>query len=141
MLAPLPCDLLADVVAGAVDEAIAVAGLLDHVAGGVVDLPALQRLVRRRRRRCTFAMAASRAAATMSKIFAYFAGTVLADEARRGSGRCRPHRGRFELGPEVDQHEVALADRRVGRRARFVVRVAAVRADADDRRAVGRQAC
>ena len=37
-------DLLADAVAGAVDEEVAVARLSDHVARGLIDFPALERM-------------------------------------------------------------------------------------------------
>src|SRR5207248_1133642 len=43
---PVPVDLLPDVVPGPVGEVLAVPGLLDHLAGRVIDLRPGQRLVR-----------------------------------------------------------------------------------------------
>ena len=72
---PVAVDFLADVVPGAVDEVLAVAGLLDHRPGRVVHLPAQQRLAGGEGV-FTRAIAASRAAATILKIFVYFSGTA-----------------------------------------------------------------
>ena len=87
----------------------------------------------------TRSMAASRARATIWKISSYFRRDRGADEADAGQVAV-DGAGLVELGPEVDQDEVALADRGVVVGPGLVMRVAAVRADGDDRRRIGRQA-
>ena len=83
-------------------------------------------------------MPASRAAATMLKIFVYCSGTASPTNADAGEvavDRPRP----VHLRPQVDRARSRRVS--IGRSVAGVgveVRVAAVRADADDRRAVGR---
>ena len=114
-------DLLADVVAGAVDEAVAVTGVVDHLAAGGVDLPALEG-------------PAGRVGLRMHRI--------AASRARRRSGRSRillGHRRQrsdaiqiaverewpVHPGPEVNEYEVSRLDGGVAARDGLVMRVAA----------------
>ncbi len=127
-------DLLPDTVASAVDEAVAVAGRGNHVAGRPIDFKALD----------VPAGGKGRADRLNRRI------AGLGDDLKN-LGVLRWHRfsdeahsrqiavdgpGPFELGPQVDQHEIAFADQRPLARPRFVMRIARVRADRHDRRAV-----
>ncbi len=126
---------LADAVAGAVEERVAIAGLFDHVAGSLVNLPTLQWLL--------FGEGVLHAGDggvaglrhDLKDLF-IFLGDLGADKA--GPGEVAIDRSRFvELGPEIDQDEVALADDAIGTRLRLVMGVAAMRSDANDRSMVG----
>ena len=135
---PVAVDFLADVVPGAVGELVAVAGLLDHRPRR--RRPPASPAAARFAAKASFTrlIAASRAAATMSKTFAYFSGTSSPTNADAGQVAVDGPR-LVELRPQVDEHEVARAGSGVSvAGVGLVVRVAAVRADADDRRAVGR---
>ena len=73
----------------------------------------------------------------MAKICSKRSGTVVADVA--DPGEVAVDRPRLvELAPEVNQHELLGPDYAVMTGDRLVVRVAAVRANAHDRRAVSR---
>ena len=113
---------------------LAVAGLLDHVARRLVDLPALQRLARGEGRAHPRDGRVAGRGHDLRRSSRTSAGTSRADEAGPRQVAVDGPRP-VALGPQVDQHEVALADRRVAARRRLVVRVAAVRADA--RRSAG----
>ena len=81
--------LLADAVAGAVDERRAVAGLVDHPARGVVDLPAVERAARRRRRRATARDRRVAGAGDDLEDLGILPTGPSRRRTRRGSGRCR----------------------------------------------------
>src|SRR5262249_4224358 len=130
-------DLLPDRVAGAVAKGRAVARLVDHVSSRVIDLPALYRLaLRKRRAHALYGRVAGRRDDAEP-------GLVLRrhrfpDEA--GPRQVAVDGARLpQLRPQVDEHEVAFADDARIARLRLVVRVAAVRADGDDRRMVALQ--
>src|SRR5262249_32629060 len=65
-------------------------------------------------------------------------GNAIADEADAGQVAVDAS-GLVELGPEVDQDEIAAADRRVGFGVGLVVRIAAVGGGCGDRAVVGGQ--
>ncbi len=72
----------------------------------------------------------------MRKIFSYCSGRLCADEA--GPRQIAVHGTRLiELGPQVDEDEIAFADGTVAASSGSVVRIAAVRTDADDGRMIG----
>ena len=134
MLAPLPCDFLADGVAGAMDEPIAEAGFLDRVAGGPIDLPTLQRFLLGER---IFDALHGRIAPGRHDVedLRVLVGDVVAD--KRSPRQIAVDGSRLiDLGPEIDEHEIALANRAFGPLSRLVVRIAAMRADGADRRMI-----
>src|SRR5438094_47720 len=124
--------------AGAMAEVRAVASLVDDVTGRLIDLPALQGLLGSE----PHAHPGDGGVAGPGHDLKDLLVTrrhVLADEARPGQvtvDGARP----IEFAPQIDEHEIALADRRVGVRSRSIVRIGAVRADADNRRVIADQA-
>src|SRR6266481_1642088 len=120
----------ADVVAGAVGEKVAEAGFADEVAGGVVGLPAGDGLV------CGEGVlhgfdggVAGVADGVEDELFAF--GGLAVDDS--GPGDVVPDGGGLvgELGPDVDEDEVAFADGAGVGGSGFVVGVGGVGAGAD----------
>src|SRR5271157_4918063 len=128
---PVAVDFLADVVAGAVDEVCAVAGVDDHLAAGVVHFPALQG-------------PASGVGGTNARHRGVAGPGDNGEDALVGlgdglarepdPGQVAVNRaGLVELAPQIDQHEFTRPDHPV-----LAGNWLVVRADADDRWAVGR---
>jgi len=129
-LGAVAVGLLADVVAGPVDEGVAMAGALDHVAARAIDLEAAEgpsggEGLFDQGDRCVAGLGDD------LEDGGVLLGDGLADEADAGQVAVDAA-GPVHLGPEVDQDEVALADLGVAAGHGLVVRVAAVGADADD---------
>ena len=113
--------LLADGVAGAMNEVIAEAAILNIGPGGIIDLKTVQDL------------AASDGAldtldGAIASVTHYFE-NVLESGGRRAAAITGPsnvieHGGRpIELGPHVDQHGVAVVNLAAALRAWFIVRI------------------
>ncbi len=135
---PVAVRLLADAVPGPMNELISISGLDDHRPRRVVHLESPDRTTGRERRphrvdRCIASLGDS-----LENLFILLRHS-LADEPdprQVAIDRFRP----IHLGPEVDQDEVPLPDRRIVLRRVLEMRIAAVRADAHDRRTVRRHA-
>ena len=128
---------LADRMARAVDEIVAIPGFLDHVAGRPVHLPALELLAGLERG----ADALNRGVPSRDDNVEHL--DVLGRRRftdERDAGQIAVNGSRLgELSPQVHQHEIALANLGVAAGLRLIMRVAAVRADADDGRMIGGQ--
>ena len=123
---PVAVDFLADAVAGAVDEVLAVAGLLDDVAAGVIDLPARQAAAWRRRRPAPW-RSPRRGRRRRSGRSSRTSPAPSCRRSRRGSGRCRRSAaGRaWPTGRSARSRPALIAC--VGGGRRLEVRIAAVR--------------
>src|SRR5438132_1887104 len=130
--------LLADGMAGAVTEILAVTGLLDDVPGGLVHLPTLK-----------WPMILEGVAYTGNggvtgrghdtKDLLVNGRHFLANKA--GPGEIAVNgTGLVQFAPEIDENEVSRSNRSVRSGTRLVMRVAAVRADSADGRVVGHEA-
>src|ERR1039458_2144721 len=123
-----------DGVAGAVDEIVSELGLLDVVADGLIHLPSGDGLVRGDGvLRGLYADVAG-----LGDNFENFAMAVRGLAHDADPGDVVINRAWFIFfAPDVEQNEVAFANGHRMRRARLVVRIAAVGVDGDDGRIVG----
>ena len=128
---------LADGVAGAMAEGSAVASPFDDIAGRSIDLPAVQHFAGGEGGADALDGGITGASHDLKDRLVLL-GNLSADEA--GPCQIAVDGTRFvELGPQVDEDEIAFADGTVAVGAGSVVRIAAVRADADNGRMIGNQ--
>src|SRR6516225_2487140 len=120
--------------AGAMAKRVAIAGMFDDATRGLVNFPALQRLVGVERR-ANFRNAGVTGPRDDREHLADLGRDVTAgkgDTREVAINRARP----IALGPQIDEHEAAFGDHRVLASDRLVVRIAAVGTDGTDRRMI-----
>src|SRR6516165_4736224 len=123
--------------AGAVTEILTIAGLLDHVARGLVHLPAAEYLPISKR---ALDAADGRIASSCHDCENItIPGRHLAPN-EGGPGQVAVHRTRLiELAPQIDEDKVPFTDYTVRSGHRLVVRIAAMRSDRTDRSVIRHQ--
>src|SRR6516164_4715971 len=117
-------NFLADRMAGAMAERVAKARLLDHGAGGLIDLPALERATLGKRG----AHGRNRRIPAPRDHVKHVRDPWRHRAAGKGDpGQIAVDRARLiAFGPQIDEHETFLSHYRVPAGDRLVVRIAAV---------------
>src|SRR5205807_2090928 len=126
---PVAVHFLADVVAGAMNEVLGIARLTNGLARGLIHLPPLDAATRRNR-----VLNEANSGVARGLHNGKYSGVLL---RHRATQEANPGdvvidaAGRLRLAPDVEQEQVALANRRRAVRFGLIVRVAAVWSDRD----------
>ena len=115
-------DVLAEAVAGPMQDVIPVAGAPQDGRGGAIDLPAAKLLAGRPPPAARAPTAASRAAHTASNALTCRSGGRAPGVSDPGDVR-KDRAGTIELAPQVEQDQLVRLDRPVSRRRREVMRI------------------